>query len=44
MDGSHQVVVEKTMNKEKAIDLGKKTALEVLEKGGKQIMEKIKHA
>ncbi len=44
LDGSHQVVVEKTMNKGEATDLGKKTALEVLEKGGKQIMEKIKHA
>ncbi len=44
LDGSHQVVIEKTMNKEEAIDLGKKTALEVLAKGGKQIMEKIKHA
>lgn len=44
LDGSKQVVVEKTVSLQNAQGLGKATAIEVLEKGGKEIMEKIKHA
>ncbi len=44
LDGSHKVVLEKTVAISDANDLGKTVALEVLVNGGKEIMEKIKHA